>query len=75
MRELLSPSGPLNVRPRSEAPRIALSDRFSLLPSIILKSITELRAFPLEAGKAPDRKSTDLTKSTLIIPVGPPDEP
>jgi hypothetical protein len=41
----------------------------------MVKFIIELRAFPLDAGKAPERKSTELTKSTLIIPVGPPDDP
>jgi hypothetical protein len=41
----------------------------------MVKFITELSALPLEAGKAPERKSTELTKSTLIMAVGPPHDP
>jgi len=46
-----------------------------LFPSRKVKFNTELSAFPFDAGKAPERKSTDWTKSTLIIPTGPPEAP
>ncbi len=47
--------GPLAVRARSEAPKAALKFHSSVLGSICLNSITELRAFPRFAGNVPNK--------------------
>ena len=67
--------GPSRVIPKSLDPTVNEDAILSGFPSICLNSKTELRAFPLLAGNAPEYKSTSLTKFTFIMPTGPPDEP